>query len=156
MKILDGTYAYKLPFGLYLCIDVKKDLLLKSWFSDQAVFLDSPPPPLKTFLDGYYNGLWQPDLYFHLIPWSSFKDKRAAVYRCLINVTTGTTVTYGELARYTGCASREVGTYMRTNPLPLFIPCHRVVGEKSLGGFTPNVEWKKMILDWESAQCKKL
>lgn len=51
----------------------------------------------------------------------------------------GTTTTYGELARTVGCphAARAVGRIMGSNPIPLIIPCHRVVaaGGKS-GGFS--------------------
>lgn len=54
----------------------------------------------------------------------------AAVLRHLVRVPFGATVTYGELAAAAGNpgAARAVGRAMAINPLPLVIPCHRVVG----------------------------
>ncbi len=49
----------------------------------------------------------------------------------------GETVTYGELAAMGGRprAARAVGTAMASNPVPLVIPCHRVVASNGLGGY---------------------
>jgi len=60
-----------------------------------------------------------------------------AVYRCLIsNVPSGHTVSYGDLARLSGNvrASRAVGQAMRRNPVPLLIPCHRVIHSNGQAG----------------------
>jgi len=50
----------------------------------------------------------------------------------------GETLTYGQLARMAGIpgASRAVGQVMAKNPLPILIPCHRVVAAKGPGGFS--------------------
>ncbi len=49
----------------------------------------------------------------------------------------GSTVTYGELAELAGRsrAARAVGTTMASNPVPLVVPCHRVVASNGLGGY---------------------
>lgn len=67
---------------------------------------------------------------------------RARVLEALARVPYGSTCTYADLARAAGCpnACRAVGSAMRTNPLPLFLPCHRVLpaagglGNYSAGG----------------------
>jgi methylated-DNA-[protein]-cysteine S-methyltransferase len=63
----------------------------------------------------------------------------AKVYRALQKVPAGSTITYGDLARTAGSAgaSRAIGRAMAQNPLPLFVPCHRVLaaGGKP-GGFS--------------------
>jgi methylated-DNA-[protein]-cysteine S-methyltransferase len=77
-----------------------------------------------------------------------------AVYRELAAVAPGETVTYGELARRAGHAgaARAVGGTMRRNPIPIVMPCHRVVGEDgSLTGFGLGLWRKRWLLDREGA-----
>ena len=64
-------------------------------------------------------------------------DFRLRVYRELLNVPRGETITYGELARRVGCKSAQaVGQALRHNPFAPEIPCHRVIAaDGSLGGY---------------------
>ena len=74
------------------------------------------------------------------------------VYRCLKEVAPGTTVTYGELAARAGYprAARAVGLAMATNPVPIAIPCHRVVPQAGgLGNFGGGIHLKKALLEHE-------
>jgi methylated-DNA-[protein]-cysteine S-methyltransferase len=63
----------------------------------------------------------------------------------------GETRTYGELASELGSAPVAVGSGCGRNPVPLVVPCHRVVGADSLGGFSSEggVEAKRALLDHE-------
>ena len=66
---------------------------------------------------------------------------RRAVYEALRKVGFGETVTYGELAKRAGAtepqAAQDVGVAMARNPVPLIIPCHRVLAAGGkLGGFS--------------------
>jgi methylated-DNA-[protein]-cysteine S-methyltransferase len=66
----------------------------------------------------------------------------------------GTTVTYGELAVKVGRpkAARAIGQIMHLNPLPILIPCHRVVGRnQQLVGYAGGVEMKAHLLQLEGA-----
>jgi methylated-DNA-[protein]-cysteine S-methyltransferase len=48
--------------------------------------------------------------------------------------------------------ARAVGGAMGANPVPLFVPCHRVVRQdNSLGGFSCGIEWKQALIDHEAA-----
>ena len=58
------------------------------------------------------------------------------VWAALQAIPAGTILTYGELAQQLDTAARAIGGACRTNPLPILIPCHRVVGRQSLGGYT--------------------
>jgi len=58
------------------------------------------------------------------------------VWQTLNTIPYGTTVTYGVLARQLGNVARAIGTACGRNPLPIVIPCHRVVGSSGLGGFS--------------------
>lgn len=81
---------------------------------------------------------------------------RRAVYDELGRVPAGETVTYAELARRIGRpgAHRAVGTAVSRNPLPVFVPCHRVVrSDGGLGGYTPEggIALKRRMLEREGA-----
>lgn len=71
------------------------------------------------------------------------------IYRAVRDIPYGKTVTYGAIARLAGTVPRVVGQAMARNPTPLVIPCHRVVAAQGIGGFSPSVEVKKMLLDME-------
>jgi len=69
-------------------------------------------------------------------------------------VSYGTTLSYGSLARRVGKprAARAVGQVMHLNPLPILIPCHRVVGkDQQLVGYAGGVELKAYLLHLEGA-----
>ncbi len=63
----------------------------------------------------------------------------------------GETITYGELARRLGTSPRAVGQAMRRNPIPVVIPCHRVVSRNGMGGYSAGIRWKKFLLEVERA-----
>jgi methylated-DNA-[protein]-cysteine S-methyltransferase len=57
------------------------------------------------------------------------------VWHALMGIPAGHPVTYGALAKQLGTAARAVGQACGSNPLPILIPCHRVVAVHGLGGF---------------------
>ncbi len=63
----------------------------------------------------------------------------------------GETITYGELARLSGSprAARAVGNALGANPLPLIVPCHRIVAAGGIGGFSFGVDIKRSLLRLE-------
>lgn len=78
----------------------------------------------------------------------------AKVLRALARVSYGRTVTYGELAARVGRphGARAVGQAMARNPVPLVIPCHRVVASGGgLGGYGGGLDLKRRLLDLEGA-----
>ncbi|NOU35288.1 MAG: MGMT family protein [Kiritimatiellaceae bacterium] len=76
-----------------------------------------------------------------------------AVWREMKKIPRGQTRTYGEIAAAVGRpkAVRAVGTACGANPLPVFIPCHRVVAKNGLGGFGSGLPWKVLLLRMEGA-----
>ena len=71
------------------------------------------------------------------------------VWKAIAAIPRGETKTYGELARTIGKpkAFRAVANACGANPVPLFIPCHRVVGANgSIGGFSSGLVWKRLLL----------
>lgn len=57
------------------------------------------------------------------------------VWRALQSIPSGQTISYGMLAARIGSCARAVGSACRKNPIPIVIPCHRVVGARGPGGF---------------------
>jgi methylated-DNA-[protein]-cysteine S-methyltransferase len=57
------------------------------------------------------------------------------VWRELKKIPPGQVVTYGELAKKLGTSARAVGNACRRNPIPVVIPCHRVVSASGIGGY---------------------
>ena len=81
-----------------------------------------------------------------------------AVLRALRTVGYGETITYGELAKLsgTGVPARAIGEIMAANPVPIIIPCHRVVASDGLGGYSGgdpghHLETKRWLLENEGA-----
>ncbi len=58
-----------------------------------------------------------------------------AVWRAMQQIPRGETRTYGELARSIKSAPRAVGQACGKNPVPIIIPCHRIVSSTGMGGF---------------------
>lgn len=77
---------------------------------------------------------------------------RTKVWEQLLRIPFGETASYSEVAAAIGqpTATRAVGGACGANPIPLIIPCHRVVqmvgGRKSLGGFSGGLGWKRKLL----------
>ena len=64
-------------------------------------------------------------------------DFQRAVWREMLAIPYGRTKSYGDLAKATGGIARAVGTACGANPIPIFIPCHRVLAaDRQLGGFS--------------------
>ncbi|MGI9029986.1 MAG: methylated-DNA--[protein]-cysteine S-methyltransferase, partial [Ilumatobacteraceae bacterium] len=79
---------------------------------------------------------------------------RGAVLHELRSVRFGTTVSYTALAAAAGRprAVRAVGSACATNPIPIVVPCHRVLrSDGSLGGYTGGLPVKRALLDLEHA-----
>lgn len=88
------------------------------------------------------------------LSWRGMTPFRRRVSELLREVSPGHTVTYGALAERAGSthAARAVGGVMATNPFPILVPCHRVVGANGLpGGFTASggLSMKARLLEAE-------
>lgn len=75
------------------------------------------------------------------------------VRRAMAAIPFGETRTYGEISAQVGAPAQAVGQACGANPLPIFIPCHRVLGARGLGGFSAKggVETKVWLLRHEGA-----
>jgi methylated-DNA-[protein]-cysteine S-methyltransferase len=114
---------------------------------------DADPTPLITAalyqLQGYFDGtLTQFDLPLHF--GAGFNEQ---VRRAIFAIPLGETRTYGDLARAIMAPAQAIGQACGANPIPIIIPCHRILGAHSLGGFSAKggVETKVWLLKHEGA-----
>jgi O-6-methylguanine DNA methyltransferase len=79
---------------------------------------------------------------------SAFQQK---VWNALLAIPAGKTKSYSEVAASVGLpqAARAVGVACGHNPIPVLIPCHRVVAAHGLGGFSAPMKWKRLLLERE-------
>lgn len=66
-------------------------------------------------------------------------------------ISYGETSTYGDISKELNSAAIAVGQACGRNPVPIIVPCHRVIGKNSLGGYSLGLELKRKLLDLESA-----
>jgi methylated-DNA-[protein]-cysteine S-methyltransferase len=92
------------------------------------------------------------------LDWAGVDETHRRVLETLCVIAPfGTTVAYGELGRRAGVEdAREVGVLMARNPLPLVVPCHRVVAADGLGGFGGGLELKRRLLELEGVLPPRL
>ncbi len=80
---------------------------------------------------------------------SIFQQK---IFAEMLAIPFGQTVTYGEIAKNLDCPAQPVGQACGANPIPIIIPCHRVLAKNSIGGFSGwgGVEGKIALLKHEN------
>lgn len=80
-------------------------------------------------------------------------DFQRAVCAAMLAIPFGETSTYGDIARVLNVPAQAVGQACGANPIPLLIPCHRVLGAKTLGGYSGagGIETKVALLRHEGA-----
>lgn len=91
------------------------------------------------------------------LDWSSGTDFQKRVWQALLEIPTGETRSYGDLALKLGVegGARAVGTACGANPIPVLVPCHRVLAaDQGLGGFSGGLDWKRRLLEREGTLFK--
>lgn len=142
------------PLGT-LQIEATERGLCGIWFPSRSI--NQGPTPgknrvislAKQELNAYFAG----DLTTFSVPldWQGTRFQES-VWQALLAVPYGKTVTYGDVARAIGRprSSRPVGGAVGKNPLPIIVPCHRVIGsDRSLTGFTGGLDIKIRLLELE-------
>ncbi|MDX8395086.1 MAG: methylated-DNA--[protein]-cysteine S-methyltransferase [Mariprofundaceae bacterium] len=101
--------------------------------------------PVSEWLTAYFNGksLPLPPL---ATPNTPFQKKLRSA---LIQIPKGETLTYGQLAKKLNSSGQGVGQALGANPVPILIPCHRILAAHSLGGFAYGSTWKAALLEFE-------
>lgn len=105
--------------------------------------LDATTAQITQSLQAY---LQDPQSGFPFEPLLNGTEFQLRVWRRLLQIPPGATVTYGQLAHELHSSPRAIGNACRANPCPLVVPCHRVVGKTGLGGFAGKSSGPKLQL----------
>lgn len=133
-------YRTALPVPLpapwrYLLVTMQDDVISGIEYSKRGVPGKQADMPAKTVFDtlaAYFTEARD----LSKVPVStSGTEFQTRVWLALRDIPLGQTRTYGELAAQLGSGARAVGNACRANPIPLVIPCHRVVAASGEGGF---------------------
>ncbi|MBI3576177.1 MAG: methylated-DNA--[protein]-cysteine S-methyltransferase [Gammaproteobacteria bacterium] len=93
--------------------------------------------------------LQNPKTKFRLPLETGGSDFQRRVWRAMQRIPAGKVLSYGELARKLKTGPRAVGNACRANPIPIVIPCHRVVAANGKGGFMGKTSGRALaIKDW--------
>lgn len=123
----------------------------RDWIEDRAPFKE-----VIRQLEAYFEGKLRD---FDLPVVLEGTEFQLLVWRNLRKIPYGETVSYGQLARRIGSpdSARAVGLANGSNPIPIIIPCHRVIGSNGdLTGFGGGLPVKKKLLALESKQLSLL
>jgi methylated-DNA-[protein]-cysteine S-methyltransferase len=125
--------------------------LLRRYYGDVPLEEGIAPASLKKALKAYFAG----DIHAlkEVETTAAGTDFQREVWSALRKIPAGTTLSYGQLAVKLGRkgASRAVGAANGANPIPIVVPCHRVIGaDGSLTGFGSGLPRKRWLLDHEA------
>ena len=108
---------------------------------------------IQSALDAYFNNPKKVMPPGTQVTGSDFQKK---VWHLLTMIKPGQTRTYGDIAKEINSSPRAVGNACRSNPIPIFIPCHRVVSATGRGGFMGRTSGEAMdIKEWLLAHEQK-
>ncbi len=109
---------------------------------------DEVPEEIRSLFILYFLGK---PVDFKVIPIMDFEDTtKRRILETVRNIGWGETRTYKDIGDLAGIRNyRLVGRILSLNPLPIVIPCHRVVSKKGLGGFSVGISWKRYLLELE-------
>jgi methylated-DNA-[protein]-cysteine S-methyltransferase len=144
-------YSFKSKLG-FITLFSKNEKIIKIILKSEEIYNDPPNEAMllaeKEMLDYLDNKTTSFSFPIELEGSDFFKK----VLYSMKYIPYGTTYSYSKLAKKSGysLAVRAVGTVCKNNPLPLIIPCHRVIKKNgSIGNFNGGVELKQYLLDLE-------
>jgi methylated-DNA-[protein]-cysteine S-methyltransferase len=125
--------------------------LLSEHYGTYTLQDGAAPASLIHALDAYFNG--EMDAIEEISTATGGTPFQREVWKALRTIPAGATTSYGQLAAKLGRAgsARAVGAANGANPIPIIVPCHRVIGANgTLTGFASGLPRKRWLLDHES------
>jgi len=87
-----------------------------------------------------------PSYHFNLPMKPQGTEFQRRVWQYLCEIPAGQVRTYGQIAKDLKTSARAVGNACRANPIPLIVPCHRVVSARGIGGFAGQTEGQRISI----------
>lgn len=135
--------SYKTPLGFFANIFYEKEKIV---FINLSFKQLSNSILKECFLDDYFlfkRDITINDLFF-------FKENESFYKAFKEKVKFGNTIYYKKLGQIFEIHPRKIGYLMKKNPFPIVIPCHRVISEKGIGGYSFGIDIKKKLLEFEN------
>ena len=147
-----NTYKYTSPVGDIICT-FAGPFLIKLDITGHSAGGAAPPLPagsLRSELDAYFSGSLR--VFRQSVKFIGGTDFEHKIWRALSEIPYGETRSYKWMAERAGSprAVRAAGQALGKNPLPIILPCHRVISaDGSLGGYSGGVAIKEWLLRHE-------
>jgi O-6-methylguanine DNA methyltransferase len=148
---------YSEYLGRFVSVALSNDVVCQVALEPAGSFETRTTAAATRALEGYLRGE-NVDLGTFQINLGHRSAFERAVLQSVRGIQRGSTATYSELAARFGTpkAARAVGNALHHNPVPLFVPCHRVVAESGLGGFSWGVDVKRKLLLLEGVRSQSV
>ena len=136
------------PFGALTLVEAAERIVALRWGREPgegSPLLDEAKAQLAAYFD-HHLGMFD-------LPLDWGTGLHLQVRRAMAAIPLGQTCSYGDIARKVGAPAQTVGQACGANPIPILIPCHRVLGRNGLGGFSApgGIETKVALLRHEAA-----
>lgn len=152
------TYHARLamPFGVLGIVTEGETLTQIDFLPGGSPTLPAQTPLARVVCEQLQAYVAEPDFRFDLPLRPHGTPYQQRVWQALLAIPSGKTDTYGELAKRLGSAPRALGQACGANPIPVIIPCHRVLARTGLGGFMNHADGsplqiKRWLLEHEHA-----
>lgn len=137
------------PFGPLTLIEDEGQIVGLDWRQlpgERTTLLDEACRQLTAYFAGAWRGPFD-------LPLAFLPGLAGQVQRAMCAIPMGETRTYGDLAKVLGAPPQAIGQACGANPIPILIPCHRILSSTGLGGFSApgGIETKVALLKHEGA-----
>ncbi|MEO0224019.1 MAG: methylated-DNA--[protein]-cysteine S-methyltransferase [candidate division WOR-3 bacterium] len=145
MNFIRGKVVYNLPIGDVLILSdgiFLKKLIFLNYEKVNFHYIESDCQILKKaekfLIDYFERKIWYQ---FEFINYNSLNP----ILKRTIKIPFGKFLYYSDFSKF----PRYVGKILSLNEIPVFVPCHRVISKFGIGGYTPSIEIKKILLKHE-------
>lgn len=153
---MTGRVVVATPLGRAALIEANGALVAVDWTEDDETPARTAATPATSVataaavqLTAYFAG----DLKIFDLPLAPQGTAfRLSVWRAMLDIPYGQTRSYGDVARLLGSGPRAVGSACGANPLPIIVPCHRILASNGLGGYSARggLDVKRFLLNLEA------